>query len=126
MPDQPLIAVIDDDESVRIALASLLRSLGMAVLTFAGAEEFLRSPRLADASCAIADVQMPGTGGLELQERLAARRCRLPIIFVTAYPDSRVRDRALAAGAVGFLSKPFAAQDLTNCIEAALRRTAQT
>jgi FixJ family two-component response regulator len=120
-----VIAVIDDDESVRIAMASLLRSLGMAALTFAGAEEFLRSPRLGDAACAIADVQMPGTGGLELQERLIALGHRLPMIFVTAYPDERVRARALAAGAVCFLGKPFAAQELTDCIDAALRGAPQ-
>ena len=83
------------------------------------------SPRLADAACAIADVQMPGMGGLELQERLIALGHRLPIIFVTAYPDERVRARALAAGAVCFLGKPFAAQDLTNCIDAALRGAVQ-
>ncbi len=126
LSDQPVIAVIDDDESVRVAVASLLRSLGMLVLSFAGAEEFLRSPGLVDADCVITDIQMPGTGGLELQERLNARGRQLPIIFVTAYPDDRMRARALAAGAAGFLSKPFTAEELTDRLETALQGAVQT
>lgn len=121
MVDQPLVAVIDDDESVRRALASLLRSLGMAVQTFSGAEAFLLSPCSGEAACLIVDLQMPDMGGLELQERLLALGHRFPIIFITAFPDAKLRERALAAGAVAFLAKPFAAQELICCIEAALQ-----
>ena len=117
MPDDPVISIIDDDESVRTAMASLVRSLGLAAHTFVGADEFLQSPRLDDSGCLILDVQMPGTSGLELQQLLATHGRRLPIIFITAHPEDRIRDRALAAGAVCFLSKPFAAQELIQCIE---------
>ena len=122
LPDDPVISIIDDDESVRIAMASLVRSLGLAAHTFAGADEFLQSPRLDDTGCLIMDVQMPGTSGLELQELLVARGCRLPVIFITANLKEHIRDRALAAGAVCFLSKPFAAQELIQCIDSALER----
>lgn len=121
MLKQSVVAVIDDDESVRKALASLLRSLGIAVCTFGGASEFLGSPRRTEAACLIVDVQMPGMDGLELQERLIALGQRVPIIFITAYPDAKVRDRALAAGAAAFLGKPFAAQELIRCTEDALQ-----
>lgn len=116
-----MVAVIDDDESVRKALASLLRSLGITVATFGAASEFLDSPRRAEMACLIVDVQMPGIDGLELQERLIALGQRIPIIFITAYPDAKLRDRALAAGAAAFLGKPFAAQELIRCTEDALR-----
>ncbi len=121
MTDRPVIAVVDDDESVRKALDSLLRSWGMAVTSFASAAEFLQSPRLANTSCLIADVQMPGMGGLELHDRLTELGHRLPIILMTAYPDAKLRDRALAAGAIAFLGKPFAAQELFQYTEDALR-----
>lgn len=120
MADVPVISIIDDDESVRVALASLVRSLGYAACTFAAAADFLRSGRVGDTACLIVDVQMPGMDGLDLQELLAARDTRLPTIFVTAYPEDRIRDRALAGGAIGFLGKPFAAQDLIQCIDSAL------
>lgn len=121
MPDQAVVAVIDDDESVRCAVASLLRSCGMAVATYASAEQFLRSPHQSEAGCLIVDLQMPGMGGLALQDTLNAQGRRLPIIFITAHPDPLVRDRALAAGAVGFMGKPFAAQALIRCTEHALQ-----
>lgn len=123
MPNVPVVSIIDDDESVRVALASLVRSLGYTVRTFIGAGEFLQLSRVDDIACLIVDVQMPGMGGLELQELLVARNTRLPTIFMTAYPEDRIRDRALAGGAIGFLSKPFAAQDLIQCIDSALRPT---
>ena len=100
------------DDLVRTAMASLVRSPGSAAHTFAGADEFLQSPRLDDTGCLILDVRMPGTSGLDLQEPLAARGRRLPVIFIAAHPEHRIRDRALAAGAVCFLSKPFVAQEL--------------
>ena len=87
LSDDPVISIIDDDESVRTGLASLVRSLGLAAQTFAGADEFLQSHGLDDAGCLIIDVQMPGTGGLELQQGLAAHGRRLPIIFITAHPE---------------------------------------
>lgn len=115
-----MISIIDDDESVRAALASLVRSLGYAACTFAAVADFLRSARVGDTACLIVDVQMPGMGGLDLQELLITRNIRLPTIFVTAYPEDRIRERALAGGAIGFLGKPFAARDLIQCIDSAL------
>ena len=122
LSDDPVISIIDDDESVRTGTASLVRSLGLTAHTFVGADEFLQSHRLDDTSCLILDVQMPGMSGLELQELLAARGCRLPIIFITAHPEECIRDRALAAGAVCFLRKPFAAQELIQCLDSALEQ----
>ena len=122
MRDVPVIAIIDDDESVRIALESLVRSLGYSARVFAAAAEFLRSGRIDDTACLIVDVQMPGMSGLELQDLLLARNVRLPTVFITAYPEERVRRRAVAGGALGFLSKPFDAQDLILCIDSALRQ----
>jgi FixJ family two-component response regulator len=116
----PLIAIVDDDESVRIGMTSLVRSLGYEVQTYPSAEEFLRSQERLDASCVISDVQMPGVGGLELQKALATEDSPPPIIFITAFPDENVRDLALQAGAVGFLSKPFDGETLTQCLESAL------
>jgi FixJ family two-component response regulator len=103
----PVISIVDDDESVRVATKDLVRSLGYATATFSSAEEFLRSSRLDDTACLITDLQMPGMSGLELQRRLLARGCSLPIIFMTAFPEARSRAQALAAGALGFLSKPL-------------------
>ena len=120
MLDGPIIAVIDDDDLVRTALASLLRSTGLAVATFAGAHELLHSPRLADAACLIIDLRMPGMSGLDLQSLLAAQGLRRPIVFITAHADAGVRERALAAGALCHLSKPFAADERLRWIDAAL------
>jgi FixJ family two-component response regulator len=116
----PVISIIDDDESVRAATNRLVRSLGLVALTFSGADEFLRSPRLHDTSCVIADVQMPGMSGIEMQSLLIARGNNIPIIFITAFPDEKIRARAMEAGAVGFLSKPFKGSALIEFIEAAL------
>ena len=115
-----MIAIVDDDESVRIAVSSLVRSLSHVACCFASAEEFLGSPRLADADCLIVDQQMPGMNGLDLQEQLRSTGRRLPIIFITGHPDDRIRERALAGGAICFLSKPFAAQELVECIDQVL------
>ena len=113
-----LIAIIDDDESFRIGLAGLVRSLGYASATFASAREFLESAEARASACLITDVQMPGTNGLELQRLLIATGRTLPIIFITAYPEDRIRDAALAAGAFGFFHKPFKADDLALCLTA--------
>jgi FixJ family two-component response regulator len=109
----PVISIIDDDASVRAATDNLLRSLGYTVNTFVSAEEFLRSIHLNDTSCVIADVQMPGMSGVDLQARLLAQGHRVPFIFITAFPEETIRARALKAGAICFLTKPFNRLTLT-------------
>ena len=116
----PVISIVDDDESVRLATDNLLKSLGYIVHTFASAKEFLRSPHTRDTSCVIADVQMPGMSGVELQAILLDRGQRVPFIFITAFPDAAVRARVLKAGAVGFLTKPFDRLTLIKCLATAL------
>jgi FixJ family two-component response regulator len=115
-----VISVIDDDPSVRVATDNLLTSLGYSVNTFASAEEFLQSANFKNTSCVIADVQMPGMNGVELQTFLLARKYQVPLIFVTAFPDETVRARVLKGGAVGFLTKPFDRQTLLKYLDAAL------
>jgi FixJ family two-component response regulator len=122
----PIISIIDDDESIRLAVKSLVRSLGLMAYTFASAEDFLQSPQLADTACLITDVQLPGMNGLKLQSLVLAQRRGMPIIFVTAFPEERIRGRALEAGAVGFLSKPFDGQTLIALVEGALKRGRDT
>ncbi|WGD50203.1 response regulator [Bradyrhizobium sp. CB1650] len=116
-----IVAVIDDDESVRATTDSLVRSLGCIVDTFPSAEEFLRSNRIDDFACVITDVQMPGMSGVQLQEHLRAAGSRVPFIFFTAFPDESTRAQALAAGATCYLSKPCDADCLIQCFEAALK-----
>jgi len=120
LPDVPIISIIDDDESVRTSLRSLVRSLGLDVCTFASAEEFLNSSHQDDTSCLITDLQMPGLSGIELQRLLLARGRQIPIIFVTAFPEDRIEARAMGWGALGFLSKPFETQTLIELIDKAL------
>jgi FixJ family two-component response regulator len=117
-----VISVIDDDASVRAASDNLLRSLGYAVYTFVSAEEFLQSDRLDDTSCVIADVQMPGMSGVDLQARLLTEGCRVPFIFMTAFPEKTIRARALKAGAICFLTKPFDRVTLIRCLDTALKK----
>ena len=116
----PLIAIVDDDDSFRRATTSFIRSLGYAVLHFASAESFLKSDRLHDTDCLISDVQMPDMNGIELQSQLIVQGYRLPIIFVTAFSEMRARAQALAAGAMGFLDKPFSDEELIACLNKAL------
>jgi FixJ family two-component response regulator len=116
----PTISIVDDDESMRCAVKSLVTSLGFAACTFASAEEFLHSPRLDDTDCLITDLQMPGLSGIELQKSLLARDRHIPIIFMTAFPEERMRTRAMEAGALGFLSKPFETQTLITLIDKAI------
>jgi FixJ family two-component response regulator len=116
-----VISVIDDDESVRVATNNLLASHGYIVHTFASAEEFLRSTQQHDTSCVIADVQMPVMSGLDLLVLMRSRGHPAPFIFITAFPEENVRARALKAGAICFLSKPFAGPTLINCLETALK-----
>ena len=118
----PLVAIIDDDESVRATTDSLVRSLGYIVYTFASAEEFLRSNRLDDFSCVIADVQMPGMSGVDLQAHLLTQGSRVPFIFFTAFPDERIRAQALRAGAICYLTKPFQGDSLIQGLQAALKK----
>jgi len=106
------IAIVDDDESVRTAMKGLIESLGYIVVAFASGAEFLASDRLSECACLVSDVRMPGMGGLELQKRLMASGRSIPMIFITAFPDTRVRDRAMKAGAIAFLSKPCERDDL--------------
>jgi FixJ family two-component response regulator len=117
----PVISIVDDDEAVRLALRSLVRSLGYVSNVFASAEEFLGSSQLNETSCLISDIQMPGMNGIELQSRLKTLDRCTPVIFVTAFPDERNRARALEAGAIGFLEKPFEGQTMIKLIESALR-----
>jgi FixJ family two-component response regulator len=119
---QSVIAVIDDDASVRAATNNLLSSHGYLVHTFASAEEFLQSVLLNGSACVIADVQMPAMSGLDLLTHMRVQGYAAPFIFITAFPEESVRVRALKAGAVGFLAKPFAGPALINCVEAALNR----
>jgi FixJ family two-component response regulator len=116
-----MISIVDDDEAVGLALRSLVRSLGYVSNVFVSAEEFLASSYLNETSCLISDVQMPGMNGIELQSRLKKLDWRTPIIFVTAFPDERNRSRALEAGAIGFMEKPFEGRAMIELIEIALR-----
>jgi FixJ family two-component response regulator len=122
LPKVPVIAIVDDDESFRRATTSFVRSLGYGTATFESAEAFLKSDRFSDTDCVITDVQMPGMTGIELQGRLIADGHRVPVIFITAFPEMRARAQALAAGAIGFLAKPFNDQNLITCLNEALTR----
>ena len=117
-----VISVIDDDASVRAATNNLLRSHGYTVHTFASAEEFLRSVHLNNTSCVVADVQMAVMSGLDLLTQMRTQGYRVPFIFITAFPDESVRARALKAGAICFLAKPFAGPTLIKCLDTALER----
>ena len=117
---KPLISIVEDDESVREAIKGLMRSLGYRVEAVASPQEFLSSRFVRRTSCLIADVQMPGMTGLELYQRLCTSGKPVPTILITAYPDDGVRERALAAGVIGYLSKPFEEDDLLACIRSAL------
>ena len=118
-PDS-VIFVVDDDASVRAATSKFLRSHGYTVEAYSSAEHFLQSGRSNGASCVIADLQMPGMSGLELLTMMRARGNRAPFIFITAFPDEASRARALKAGAICFLAKPFAGPTLITCLETAL------
>ena len=117
-----VISVIDDDASVRAAADNLLSSHGYLVHTFVSAEDFLQSAHPDDCSCVVADVQMSGMSGLDLLLHMRAQGYNAPVIFITAFPEESVRDRALKAGAIGFLAKPFGAPALIKCVDSALRR----
>src|SRR5262245_23881649 len=123
MPEGPLISIVDDDDALRNSLDDLIRSIGLRTQDFRSAEAFLSSPQARDTACLILDVRMPGMSGLELQRQIVAANWRLPIIFITAHADDDARERALEAGAVAFLYKPFREEDLLNAIDAALKHS---
>ena len=102
-----IVAVVEDDESYRVALQRLLKSAGLPVLSFASAEDFLNSGKQHEVGCLIVDIRMPGMSGLDLQARLNADHCPIPTIFITAHGDEKMRLRAMRGGAVKFLAKPF-------------------
>jgi FixJ family two-component response regulator len=114
-----LVAIVDDDGSVRSALLGLMRSAGLPARAFASADEFLSSGAAAQTACLVADIRMPGMSGLELQAALRARASRIPVLFITAHGDEATDARALAAGAVRVFHKPFDDQELLDAIRAA-------
>jgi FixJ family two-component response regulator len=115
-----LVAIVDDDDSIRSALQGLMKEAELPAVAFASAEEFLYSGKQQQTACLIVDIRMPGMSGLELQARLNTERHRIPIIFITAHGDEDMRLRALRAGAVEFLAKPFDDEVLLDSIRAAL------
>lgn len=121
-PARPVVCIVDDDGSVRRALRTLLRSTGFEGHAYGSAQEFLCSAMAARCACLIADVRMPGMGGFELQQALRAHHAGLPVIFMSAHADEDTRGRALAAGAVAMLSKPFSEVALLRCVREALER----
>ena len=119
-PNSRLVAIVDDDASVQTALQDLIEADGLSTLCFGSAEQFLNSEARYNAACLIADIRMPGMSGLELQAKLKAERCRLPIIFITAHGDVEMRTLAMGDGAVDFLTKPFNDAALLDVVHAAL------
>jgi FixJ family two-component response regulator len=117
-----LVAIVDDDESVQLALRDLIESDGLPAICFGSAEQFLDSEARSKAACLIADIRMPGLSGLELQAKLKAERCPIPIIFITAHGDAEMRIHAMRQGAVEFLSKPFDDAVLLEIVHTALER----
>src|SRR3954463_16271101 len=120
MVERSLVAVVDDDESVRESLPDLLREFGFAVEAFASAEEFLASDCIGRTECLLLDIAMPGMSGPELQRELTRLRQKIPIVFITALADATVLPRLLERGAVDCLSKPFSDTDLLDAVNAAL------
>jgi FixJ family two-component response regulator len=123
MPEtNPAIFVVDDDASVRDAISNLLESVGLRGETFASADEFMNAPRPEAPSCLILDVKLPGRNGLEVQEELRSIGIQIPIVFITAHGDVPMTSRAMKAGAVDFLAKPFQKKDLLDAVTQALER----
>ena len=120
----PVVSIIDDDESVRFSIAALVRSLGHIAYAFASAEDFLASSEASATDCLVTDIQMPGMSGIELQKTLATTGNRVPVIFVTAFPEDRISQQVLAGGAIGLLSKPYDGDTLVSFIETALAAAA--
>jgi FixJ family two-component response regulator len=123
MAGKPLVAVVDDDKSIRNATRDLLRSAGFSIATFEDAESFLASASRAAAACLVADMRMPGMTGLELYEALVASGNGIPTVLITAHPEEMTQSRARAAGITCYLSKPFAPDDLLGCVREALAKS---
>jgi len=119
--DHTLISIVDDDALTRDGIRELVESLGYQARTFDSAKHFLESDVIAETSCLITDLQMPGLNGLELQETLRSQGCCIPIILITAFPNEKHRYRALEGGALGFLSKPFDETSLIQCLTTATK-----
>jgi FixJ family two-component response regulator len=123
MPRVQLLSIVDDDDALRNSLDDLIRSIGFRTLGFPSAEAFLSSDQACDTACLILDVRMPGMNGLDLQRQMVAANWRIPIIFITSHADDGARARALEAGAVAFLYKPFREEELLTAIDAALKHS---
>jgi len=121
-PEQPIVVVIDDDASIRKALENLLRSVGLDVELFKSPQEFLQSNRPDRPGCIVLDVRFPGRSGLDMQREISSANTSLPIIFITGYGDIPMSVRAMKAGAVEFLTKPFRDQDLLDAVGVALEK----
>jgi len=121
-----LISIIDDDEIVRQALESLVKSLGYSTAVFSSVEEYLESEFLQETRCLITDLNLPGMSGRELQKRLNSNGFNIPIIFITGRFEEKTRSRAMDSGACGFLRKPFHEHSLVSCIDMALERSTGT
>jgi FixJ family two-component response regulator len=117
---KPLISVVDDDASVRAGMVDLVQAIGFGAQAFEGATDFLNSDRIDSTSCLISDVRMPVMTGLELHDRLVAAGKTIPTILLTAYPNEQDRERALQAGVICYLTKPYNQDDLLACIRSAL------
>ena len=124
--ERSTVFVVDDDASMREALKNLLRSMGLNVETFGSAKEFLSSQRSKTPGCLVLDVRLPGLSGLDLQRQLADANIQIPIIFITAHGDIQMSVRAMKAGAVEFLTKPFRDQDLLDAVQQAVDRDRAT
>jgi FixJ family two-component response regulator len=121
-PDNPVVLVVDDDPSLRDALSSLLRSVGLRVEVFGSAPEMLEAPLPDVASCLVLDIRLPKRSGLDFQNELIKASIKIPIIFITAHGDVPMSVRAMKAGAIDFLTKPFSDQDLLDAVANALER----
>jgi FixJ family two-component response regulator len=118
---EKLVAVIEDDQSYRVAVQRLLKSAGLSVQSFGSAEAFLNSGQQHETGCLISDIRMPGMSGLELQSKLNSDHCRIPTIFITAHGDEKMRLQAMRGGAVKFLAKPFDGETLLEAVRVALK-----
>jgi FixJ family two-component response regulator len=123
MAERPLVAIVDDDKSIRDATSDLLKASGFAPAAFADAESFLGWPGRAGAACLIADMHMPGMSGLELYEALVVAGESIPTLIITAHPDELTRSRAGKAGVSGYLTKPFGPDEMLECLGDALAKS---
>ena len=122
MAERPLVAIVDDDESIRNATRDLLRAAGFSTATFEDAESFLASASRASAACVVADIRMPGMTGVELYQALVASGNGIPTVIITAHPEEVTQSRAREAGITCYLSKPFAPDELLECVREALAK----